>query len=259
MSLHLPGGETIASFATLTFLEVILGVDNIVFLALAVARLAPKDRRVGRAAGLALAMALRILMLGALVWITNLDVTVFWAFGRRLTLKGLVLIGGGLFLLVKGTTEIHDSLDPERRAEQPPARAAPLWPVVLQIGLINIVFSLDSVITAVGMTNELGVMAAAVVASTLVMLVAAAPVGTFIEQRPTMKMLAFAFILLVGVALIADGAGFHLPRGYVYFAIAFSVFVEVLNAAYRRVRGRSEAPHPKAPPGSRGGDELSHD
>jgi predicted tellurium resistance membrane protein TerC len=237
--LRFPSGETLASSAALTFLEIVLGVDNIVFLAIAVQRLAPKDRGRGRVLGLALAMILRILMLAGLVWATGLDITLIVAFGRRLTLKDLVLIGGGLFLLAKGTTEIHDELEgPRGPAPKTQARGASLAAVTVQIGLINIVFSLDSVITAVGMTSELPVMIAAVVASTLVMLFAAAPVGELIQSRPTMKMLAFAFILLVGVALVADGIGFHIPRGYVYFAIAFSLFVEALNAAYRRVRTR---------------------
>jgi predicted tellurium resistance membrane protein TerC len=236
-------GEVLASFAALTFLEIVLGVDNIVFLALAVQRLAPEERRRGRVIGLALAMVLRALMLVGLVWVTNLDVKLFTILGRGLTIKDLVLIAGGLFLLAKGTTEIHDELEgtpPEEPGSE--RRGAALWAVVIQIGLINIVFSLDSVITAVGMTNQLPVMIAAVVASTLVMMFAAAPVGTFIHGRPTMKMLAFAFILLVGVALVAEGVGFHIPRGYVYFAIAFSLFVELLNAAYRRVRTRTPPP-----------------
>jgi predicted tellurium resistance membrane protein TerC len=239
-------GETLASFVTLTFLEIVLGIDNLVFLALAVQRLSPQRRDQGRLVGLILAMALRILMLVGLVWVANIDVTLFQVLGRRVTVKDLVLICGGLFLLTKGTIEIHDELEaPEApgapRGERPEAS---FLGVVGQIGLINIVFSFDSVITAVGMTNDLWVMVAAVVASTLVMLLAAAPVGDFIQTRPTMRMLAFAFILLVGVALLADGIGFHIPRGYVYFAIAFSLFVELLNAAYRRMRNHGGPANP---------------
>jgi predicted tellurium resistance membrane protein TerC len=242
---HVLDGETLASFFALTFLEIVLGIDNIVFLALAVHRLDPRERGRGRVIGLALAMLLRIVMLVGLVWVTNLNVRLFAVMGRSVSVKDLVLIGGGLFLLAKGTTEIHDHLEAtEPSADSQVSRpGAPFWSVVIQIGLINIVFSLDSVITAVGMTNVLPVMIAAVVASTLVMLFAAKPVGEFIHDRPTMKMLAFAFILLVGVALMADGVGFHIPRGYVYFAIAFSLFVELLNAAYRRVRARAGPPH----------------
>jgi len=228
-------GAGLASFAALTFLEVVLGIDNIVFLAVAVQRLDPRERRTGRRVGLALAMVLRILMLVGLVWATNLDVRLFMIIGRFITIKDAVLIAGGLFLLAKGTGEIHDAMEQTATGEaNDPTPEGFKWSsmsaVVAQIGLINIVFSLDSVITAVGMTNDLPIMITAVVASTLVMLFAAGPVGEFIHRRPTAKMLALAFILLIGVALIADGLGFHIPREYVYFAIAFSLFVEMLNS-----------------------------
>lgn len=238
MSQLLTGG-VLASFLALTFLEIILGVDNIIFLALAIDRLAPEQRARGRRIGLMLAMALRIAMLVGLVWITRLDIALFTLMGHHFTIKDLVLLGGGLFLLFKGTTEIHESIeaDGEDGPAAPPSAAA-FVAVMLQIGFINIIFSLDSVITAVGMTSNLPVMVAAVVASTGVMLFAARSVGDFIQRRPTTKMLALSFILLVGVALIADGVGFHLPRGYIYFAIAFSLFVELLNGAYRRARRR---------------------
>lgn len=235
-------GEGLASFAALTFLEVILGIDNIVFLAVAVHRLAPASRPAGRRFGLALAMVLRILMLVGLVWAANLDIRLFRLMGRELSIKDVVLIAGGLFLLAKGTGEIHEAMEAAQRPEADPAAAlgakwAGMAAVVIQIGLINIVFSLDSVITAVGMTSNLPVMIAAVVASTLVMLFAAAPVGQFIHDRPTTKMLALSFILLIGVALVADGLGFHIPRAYIYFAIAFSLFVEMLNTVSGRRRG----------------------
>lgn len=233
-------GEGLASLATLTFLEVVLSIDNIVFLAVAVERLAPEQRSTGRRIGLALAMVLRILLLVGLVWASNLDIRLFQILGRGLTVKDVVLIGGGLFLLVKGTGEIHDAMDEaaglESQGTPADVKRGDMTSVILQIGVINIVFSLDSVITAVGMTNHLPVMIAAVVASTLVMLFAAESVGEFIHRRPTTKMLALAFILLIGVALIADGAGFHIPRGYVYFAIAFSLFVEFLNSSLQARR-----------------------
>ena len=233
----LPHGEFLASLVTLTFLEIVLGIDNIVFLAIAVHRL-PLEKR-GRAnwVGQSLAMVLRIAMLGALVWVANLDIALFNFAGRAVRVKDLVLIAGGLFLLVKGVTEIQDNLEgPKPETGGKGAAGASFVSVIIQIGLINIVFSIDSVVTAVGMTNDLAVMIAAVVASTAVMLFAARPVAAFIHQRPTMKMLALAFILLVGVALVADGFGFHIPRGYVYFAIAFSLGVEGLNGLYRRAR-----------------------
>ena len=236
---QLLNGGVLASFLALTFLEIVLGIDNIIFLALAVARLPADQRGRGRRIGLTLAMILRILMLIGLVWITRLDLALFTFAGHHFTIKDLVLIAGGLFLLVKGTTEIHDSIElEEAKPDAPNSAAAGFLSVVLQIGFINIIFSLDSVITAVGMTSNLPVMVAAVVASTGVMLFAAKSVGDFIHRRPTMKMLALSFILLVGVALIADGIGFHVPRGYIYFAIAFSLFVELLNGAYRRGRRR---------------------
>jgi len=232
-------GEVLASFAALTFLEIVLGIDNIVFLAIAVQRLTASRQNLGRQIGLWLAMVLRILMLVGVVWIARLDISFFRLMGHDLTVKDLVLIAGGLFLLAKGTTEIHEAIEAEPQEVGASAgRGAGLLAVIAQIGVINIIFSFDSVITAVGMTDNLPVMIAAVVASTLVMLFAAKPVGDFIHHRPTTKMLALSFILLIGVALLADGLGFHLPRAYLYFAIAFSLFVEFLNIAYLRARRR---------------------
>jgi predicted tellurium resistance membrane protein TerC len=234
-------GEVIASFITLTFLEIVLGIDNLVFLALAVNRLAPDQRDRGRLIGQALAMVLRMAMLVGLVWAAELYVRLFAVLGRPITVKDLVLIAGGLFLLAKGTLEIQDSLEAEV-APQAALPGANLPAVIIQIGFINIVFSIDSVVTAVGMTTNLVVMIAAVAASTLVMLFAAKAAGDFIHRRPTLKLLALAFVLLVGVALVADGIGFHIPRAYVYFAIGFSLFVEGLNALYRRMRSRRAPP-----------------
>lgn len=232
---HILTGEGVASLLALTFLEIVLSVDNIVFVAVAVERLAEDQRGRGRQIGLALAMVLRVLMLWGLVWITRLDIVVFHLFARDFSIKALVLLAGGLFLLWKGTSEIHDTLEEEPDEPDDAARVyASLSGVIVEIAVINIVFSLDSVVTAVGMTSDLPVMIVAVVIATGVMLFAAKPVGAFIRSRPTTKMLALSFILLVGVALVADGVGFHLPRGYLYFAIAFSLFVEALNGAYRR-------------------------
>jgi predicted tellurium resistance membrane protein TerC len=229
--------NTLASFLALTFLEVVLSVDNILFVAIAAARLPAARRGLGRQLGLWLALVLRVAMLAGLVWVTRLDFALFHVLGRDVSLKDLVLIAGGMFLLWKGSTEIHDNIDnagEDDEAAAPSKPSAGLLGVVLQIGLINIVFSLDSVITAIGMSSQLLVMIAAVVVATLLMMLAAKPVGDFIDHRPTVKMLGLAFILLVGVMLIADGAGFDVPRGYLYFAIAFSLFVEALNSA----RGR---------------------
>jgi predicted tellurium resistance membrane protein TerC len=237
--------EGLASFAALTFLEVVLGIDNIIFLAIAVEQLPPSQQRAGRRIGLALAMAPRIIMLVGVVWLAGLDVRLFRVLNHAFSVKDLVLIGGGLFLLAKGTQEVHDAVEAKDAApatEPKGDRARGMVGVLVQICLINIVFSLDSVITAVGMTSELAIMIGAVLASTLIMVFAAEAVGQFIRRRPTTKMLALAFILLIGVALIADGLGFHIPRAYIYFAIAFSLFVEWLNtAAPRRRAERREA------------------
>jgi predicted tellurium resistance membrane protein TerC len=229
--------NALASFAALTFLEIVLSVDNILFVAIAAARLPEAQRNLGRQLGLWLALVLRVAMLAGLVWVTRLNVALFTVFGHAVSLKDLVLIAGGLFLIYKGSTEIQDNIETGGEAEDkdaPNAPASGLMGVVLQIGLINIVFSLDSVITAIGMSSQLVVMIAAVTVATFLMMVAAKPVGEFIERRPTAKMLGLAFILLVGVVLIADGMGFDMPRGYLYFAIAFSLFVEMLNSALRR-------------------------
>lgn len=228
--------DALASFAALTFLEIVLGVDNIVFLAVAVARLPADQQKRGRLIGLWMAMGLRILMLFGLVWITRLESELFTVFGQGFTIQDLVLIAGGLFLLAKGTMEVHHEIEGESDQKHAVGGATAFAAAMVQIGVINIVFSLDSVITAIGMTDVVMIMIAAVVASTLVMLVAARPVADFIESRPTAKMLALSFILLIGVALIADGFGVHLPRGYLYFAIAFSLGVEMLNILWHRSR-----------------------
>ena len=231
--------DSLAAFAALTFLEVVLSVDNILFVAIAAARLPPERQGLGRQLGLWLALVLRVAMLAGLVWLTRLDVTLFKAFGHVVTLKDAVLICGGLFLIYKGSTEIHQGLEGGEDDAHGGRAPASLASVVAQIGLLNVVFSLDSIITAVGLANQLGVMIAAVGVATLAMMVAAKPVGDFIQRRPTARMLGLAFILLIGVALIGDGTGFHLPRGYLYFAIAFSLFVEALNGM--RVRGGRKA------------------
>lgn len=237
--------DALASFATLTFLEVVLSVDNILFVAIAADRLDPARRGMGRQLGLWLALVLRVAMLVGLVWLTRLDVALATVAGHTFTVKDAVLIAGGLFLIYKGSTEIHDAVDGgDIQAGRPPRPPAGLAAVVVQIGLINVVFSLDSVITAVGLANQLPVMVAAVAIATLLMMVAARPLGEYIERRPSAKMLGLAFIVLIGVALLADGSGFHLPRGYLYFAIAFSLVVEMLNSARSRRGHRPRPPEP---------------
>jgi predicted tellurium resistance membrane protein TerC len=229
--------NALASFATLTCLEIVLSVDNILFVAIAAARLPPERQGLGRQLGLWLALALRVGMLAGLVWLTRLEIVLAHAFGRDFTVKDVVLLCGGLFLIYKGSTEIHDDIAAGAGEAAEPVKPAGLVAVIVQIGFINIIFSLDSVITAVGMANQLPVMIAAVVVATVLMMVAAKPVGDFIDRRPAAKMLGLAFIILVGVALVGDGTGFHVPRGYLYFAIAFSLVVELLNSARRKKAG----------------------
>jgi len=226
--------EALASLGALTFLEIVLGIDNIVFLAVAVARLPADKQAFVRQTGLWMAMGLRIVMLGGLFLLTHLEATLFTVFGQPFTAESLVLIAGGLFLLAKGTMEIHHSIEGEHDANTVVGKAQSVGSALVQIAIINVIFSLDSVITAVGMTDVIAIMVLAVVLSTIVMLVAAKPVADFIQRRPTTKILALSFILLVGMALIADGFGVHIPRGYLYFAIAFSLAVELLNQMYHR-------------------------
>ena len=216
---------------TLTTLEIVLGVDNLVFISITVARLPPERRPAARRVGLALACITRIALLVSLAYLSRMNATLFSVLGNEISPRDLVLVGGGLFLLVKGTMEIHSAVEAagaETPPPQPSATAAFGW-IVVQIALIDIVFSLDSVITAVGMVDNIGVMVAAIITAVIVMIFAATPIGEFIERHRTVKMLALSFLILVGVALIADGLGMHIPRGYLYFAMAFSALVETLN------------------------------
>jgi predicted tellurium resistance membrane protein TerC len=224
-----------ASFATLAFLEIGLGVENIIFGAVRAARLPEHHRAMARRLGLLLALGFRIAMLAGLVWIARLSQPVFELFDHGFSWRDLLMLGGGGFLLAKSTLEIHH--DVEGESESHGGGASGLLPmVIVQIALIDIVFSLDSVITAVGLTDRLPIMIAAVMLAILVMILASDSVAAFIARHPTTKMLALSFLLLVGVALVADGLGFHIPRGYIYFAIAFSLLVEVLNILARRNR-----------------------
>ncbi|WP_026353800.1 TerC family protein [Woodsholea maritima] len=222
------------SLATLTFLEIVLGIDNVIFVALMADRLAQDKRALARRLGLGLALIFRVLMLGSLVWLAHLDSDLFTLFGHGFSWRDLILLGGGLFLLAKATMEIDHTLEGDQDAEATAKKAVGFGAVVVQIAVIDIVFSLDSVITAVGMSDQIGVMITAVVIAMGVMVMAADTVAGFIRKHPTTKMLALSFLLLVGLALVADGLGFHIPRGYLYFAIAFSLLVEVLNILARR-------------------------
>ncbi len=230
-----------ASLLTLTALEIVLGIDNVIFISVIASRLPLEKQANVRRLGLAFALVGRIALLSSLVWIIGLTKPVFEIGGFAVSWRDIILIGGGLFLLAKGTMEIHHTVEGEE--EGPAAAPKGYASAIGQIILLDLVFSLDSVITAVGMTQNLPVMIAAVVIAVIVMLVASGPVSAFIQHHPTSKMLALSFLLLVGVALVADGLHYHLPRGYLYFAIAFSAGVEALNlwAGQRRRRARAQS------------------
>ena len=226
---------------TLTALEIVLGVDNIIFISILVAKLPAEQQPRARYVGLALAMIMRILLLLTLSWIIRLTAPLFTVVGQAISGRDLILIGGGLFLLGKSTREIHERLEGDEGHAS--ARAvATFASVIVQVILLDLVFSLDSVITAVGMANELAVMVAAVVIAVGVMMVAAEPIGAFVNRHPTVKMLALSFLLLIGVSLLVEGFDQHIPKGYIYFAMGFAVFVEALNLRLRGRRGKAVEP-----------------
>jgi len=225
--------ESWIALLTLTALELVLGIDNIVFITILAGKLPEHQRNQARTIGLALAMIMRIALLLTLAWIVKLTQPLLTVFGHDVSGRDLIMLFGGLFLLAKATHEIHQKLEGEEGSRSNKV-AASMASVLTQIVLLDLVFSLDSVITAVGMAKEVGVMVTAVVISVIVMMIFAKPVGDFVENRPTVKMLALSFLLLIGTALIADGLRFHIPKGYIYFAMGFSVFVEMLNLRMRR-------------------------
>jgi predicted tellurium resistance membrane protein TerC len=229
------------SLLTLSLLEIVLGIDNLVFLSLLAGKLPPQQQARARQIGLGLALGLRLCLLAAISWIMKLTTPLLTVAGHEFSWRDLILIGGGLFLLYKGTQEIHARIEGEGEHEAGSGKHANFAATIVQIGLLDVVFSLDSVITAVGMANRLPVMMAAVVVAIGVMLVASNPVSRFINRRPTVKMLALSFLLLIGMTLIADGFGAHVPKGYIYAAIGFSVLVELFNqlAAARGRRRRA--------------------
>lgn len=232
------------SLLTLTVLEVVLGIDNLIFLSILAARAPAEKRMAVRRWGLAGALVMRLLLLMSIAWVASLTTPVFTAFDLDISWRDMVLFFGGLFLLAKGTTEIHATVEGE--AHETSAGGMGMAMAIVQIAALDIVFSLDSVIMAVGIAEHIEVMVAAILFAMGVMLFAAEPVGGFVERHPTIKMLALAFLILVGASLVADGLHFHIPRGYIYFAIAFSITVEVLNlwAAARRKARRAAAEKP---------------
>jgi predicted tellurium resistance membrane protein TerC len=228
-----------AALLTLTVLEIVLGIDNIIFIAIVAGKLPAAMRERARRVGLFLAMFIRIALLMSIVWVMSLTRPLVTAFGVELSGRSLILSGGGLFLLFKATREIHESLEGEE-AEHASRPVASFSGVIIQILLLDIVFSLDSVITAVGMADFVSIMITAIVIAVFTMLFASTAIAEFVERHPTVKMLALAFLLLIGLSLVAEGLGQHVPKGYIYFAMGFSVFVEMINL---RVRSKGRAVH----------------
>jgi len=225
--------QLIAAFLTLTVLELVLGIDNIIFISILVDKLPPQRRGFARRVGLFLAMFMRVGLLSILAWLAGLNTALFEVLGHGFSARDLILLLGGLFLVWKSTGEIHQLLEGEEGGQSSAVKAT-FTAVILQIVVIDLVFSLDSIITAIGMVNNLTVMIAAVIASVALMMVASAPIGDFVSAHPTIKMLALSFLMVVGVVLIAEGFGHHVPKGYIYSAMAFSVAVEMLNIRMRK-------------------------
>ncbi|MFD2262214.1 TerC family protein [Lacibacterium aquatile] len=225
----------IMSFLTLAALEIVLGIDNLLFVQIVADRVSPEKRDRARRLGLTMALLTRLALLASISFIVKLTTPILTIGEFSLSWRDIILLGGGAFLLVKATLEVHHSMEVEEKdaTGKPKKGYLAFGAAIVQIAILDIVFSLDSVITAVGMADELAVMVAAVVAAMIVMILAAVPVGNFVSKHPTVKMLALSFLLLIGMALIAEGLGFHIPKGYLYFAIAFSAGVEFLNLLVR--------------------------
>ncbi|MCA1480630.1 TerC family protein [Bradyrhizobium sp. NBAIM08] len=231
--------EAWAALLTLTALEIVLGIDNVIFISVIVSRLPEKPAQRARQIGLALALVFRLILLSLLVWLIGLTAPVLSIQGYAFSWRDLILIGGGLFLIAKATHEIHGEVESDHDASEKDSTGSAFFWVIVQIVIIDIVFSLDSIITAIGMAEDIKIMIAAVVIACAVMYVSAGPVARFVAEHPTTKMLALAFLVLIGVALVADGFHFHIPRGYIYFAIAFSAAVEFFNVLARRNRRKA--------------------
>ena len=232
--------EAWAALVTLTALEIILGIDNVIFLSIVVSRLPPQRARRARQIGLALALVFRLLLLSLLTWLIGLTEPLLSLGGIDFSWRDIILIGGGLFLIAKATHEIHSEVEGEEDNADRAAGASAFISVIMQIIVIDLIFSLDSIITAIGMAQDLAIMIAAVVIAVAIMYVSAGAVARFVAEHPTTKMLALAFLVLIGVALVADGFKFHIPRGYIYFAIAFSAAVEFFNVLAKRNRKGSD-------------------
>ncbi len=223
-----------SAFITLTILEIVLGIDNIIFLTLMVNRLPEHQRPLARQLGLIGAMGARVLLLFSIAWVAKLTAPLFSVLGQEVSGRDLVLLFGGLFLIYKAVVEIHASLEGEDDESLPKQKAATFMGVITQIAIIDIIFSLDSVITAIGLADDVYIMVAAVMVAIVVMMFSARAIGDFVEEHPTVKMLALAFLVMVGAVLVAEGLGHHMPKGYLYFAIAFSLAVEFLNLRMKK-------------------------
>jgi predicted tellurium resistance membrane protein TerC len=228
--------EAWVALVTLTALEIVLGVDNIIFISILAGRLPPEQRARARTIGLAFAAGTRVLLLLSIAWVMSLTQPLFGLFGRQVSGRDLILLVGGLFLLWKSVNEIHGAIEGAPPEDVPRRVPASLASAIAQIAVLDIVFSLDSVITAVGLVDEVPIMIVAILLAVGVMIFAAKPIGDFVDRRPTIKMLALSFLVLVGVALVAEGWGFHIPKGYIYFSMAFATVVELLNLRVRRRR-----------------------
>jgi predicted tellurium resistance membrane protein TerC len=231
--------EAWAALLTLTALEIVLGIDNVIFLSVVISRIPQRQAKQARQIGLALALVFRILLLSLLVWLIGLTEAIFTMKGMAFSWRDIILIGGGLFLIAKATHEIHAEVEARNEENDDVSGASAFFWVIIQIIVIDMVFSLDSIITAIGMAQDLEIMIAAVIIACVIMYVSSGPVARFVAEHPTTKMLALAFLVLIGVALVADGFKFHIPRGYIYFAIAFSAAVEAFNVLARRNRKKA--------------------
>ncbi|MEE9910385.1 MAG: TerC family protein [Deltaproteobacteria bacterium] len=225
--------EAWVALGTLTALEIVLGIDNVIFISILVGRLPAQKRNLARNLGLALAMLSRLALLFSIVWVSNLIHPWFTILGQEISGRDMILIGGGLFLLAKATHEIHNSLEGIEE-DKPKLKTTRMAPVLAQIAVLDIVFSLDSVITAVGLAQHISIMAIAIIVAVGIMLFAARPIANFVDDHPTIKILALSFLILVGVTLIIEGFDVHVPKGYIYFAMAFSVAVEMINLRMRK-------------------------
>lgn len=233
--------EALVALVTLTGMEIVLGIDNIVFISILVAKLPTDKQKKARQIGISLALIARLILLFSISWVMGLTQPLFSVAGYEMSGRNLILLLGGLFLLGKATFEIHNKLEPDGHEQGPKKVGANFVSIIVQIALLDIVFSLDSVITAVGMAQQISIMVVAMVISIIVMLLSAGAIGNFVEKHPTVKILALSFLILIGVMLVAEGTGNHMPKGYIYFSMAFSLAVELLNMRYRALHKGKKA------------------